>query len=54
MIAKKSIKGKYAGKCPECGIILIENEIKCPKCALVFDEPAKAQTANGEVIEDNK
>jgi len=55
MIAKKSIKGKYGGKCPKetCQCILIEHEEKCPKCGLKFDEPAKAVTVEGKPIEED-
>jgi len=54
MIAKESIKGKYAGTCPntECGLVLIENEINCPKCGLEFSKPAVAQTIEGKPTED--
>lgn len=37
----KTVKGKYGGKCVDCGLILMVDEVKCTRCGFVFESPAE-------------
>ena len=52
-MSKTTTKGNFAGYCPneECKLILIENEVICPKCGEEF-KPAQAQTLEGVIKTD--
>ena len=34
-------KGKYAGECPKCNLVLIEGETSCVRCGATFPAAEK-------------
>jgi len=50
----KTVKGKYAGVCPECGLLRGDWEIKgtsCGRCGTTFQTESLPMTLDGEIKE---
>ena len=48
----KTKKGVFGGNCPECNLMLMENEVKCERCGATWKSPCKAKTLDGKLKKD--
>ena len=46
--------GKYAGKCPNCELTLMEGELDCKRCGENFGKPVKAKKSVPKIPEDGE